>query len=264
MPGTRFPGADSLGERGHWDAATRQVVLDRVHNVPPYRHFGPHAQRTIQALCERVLPQDARPPERRIPLAPWIDERCASAGTTGFEFDDMPLLTEAWDQGLAGIDETARARHGRAFADLDDQAQTDVLHAIRLGAPEGATWQVLPARRWWVNVAVRQITAVYYAHPEAWDEIGFGGPAYPRGYAALNHGGRESWESREAGADRRRDLERLRQIQAVRLRAEASGSNAGRAGQAPLGADPDAPRDEPGDGTGGSLGTPHQLKGAQR
>jgi hypothetical protein len=29
---------------------------------------------------------------------------------------------------------------------------------------------------------------VCYAHPYAWDEIGFGGPAYPRGYGALNFG----------------------------------------------------------------------------
>jgi hypothetical protein len=46
--------------------------------------------------------------------------------------------------------------------------------------------------------AVRQIAGVYYSHPYAWDEIGFGGPAYPRGYFALNHGEPEPWEVREA------------------------------------------------------------------
>ena len=39
----------------------------------------------------------------------------------------------------------------------------------------------------------------YYAHPYAWDEIGFGGPAYPRGYFALNNGAPEPWEPRESG-----------------------------------------------------------------
>ena len=33
----------------------------------------------------------------------------------------------------------------------------------------------------------------------AWDEIGFGGPAYPRGYLALNHGAPDPWEPREVG-----------------------------------------------------------------
>jgi hypothetical protein len=44
---------------------------------------------------------------------------------------------------------------------------------------------------------LRQITGVYYAHPYAWDEIGFGGPAYPRGYFALNNGAPEPWEAKE-------------------------------------------------------------------
>jgi len=38
---------------------------------------------------------------------------------------------------------------------------------------------------------------VYYAHPWAWDEIGFGGPAYPRGYMRLENGLPEPWETDE-------------------------------------------------------------------
>jgi hypothetical protein len=32
---------------------------------------------------------------------------------------------------------------------------------------------------------MRMILAAFYAHPWAWNEIGFGGPAYPRGYMRL-------------------------------------------------------------------------------
>jgi hypothetical protein len=38
---------------------------------------------------------------------------------------------------------------------------------------------------------------VYYAHPWAWDEIGYGGPAYPRGYMRLENGQPEPWEGNE-------------------------------------------------------------------
>ena len=37
----------------------------------------------------------------------------------------------------------------------------------------------------------------YYAHPWAWDEIGFGGPAYPRAYTRLERGEPEPWEVEE-------------------------------------------------------------------
>ena len=34
----------------------------------------------------------------------------------------------------------------------------------------------------------RAILSAFYSHPWAWNEIGFGGPAYPRGYARLGRG----------------------------------------------------------------------------
>jgi len=37
----------------------------------------------------------------------------------------------------------------------------------------------------------------YYSHPCAWDEIGFGDPAYPRAYTCLERGEPEPWEVEE-------------------------------------------------------------------
>jgi len=59
----------------------------------------------------------------------------------------------------------------------------------------------MSAVHFWVHILNDAIEA-YYAHPYAWDEIGFGGPAYPRGYFALNHGAPEPWEPRERGGER--------------------------------------------------------------
>jgi gluconate 2-dehydrogenase subunit 3-like protein len=196
-PKERYPGADILAQRGHWDPATRRVVLDRVRNVPAFHYFDTAARATLEALCARVIPQDHRPPGRRVPIAPWIDQRCAQHIISGFRFDNMPPDEVAWEWGLRGLDETAHALHGRTFVDLDAAEQDAVLQAIRAGNPPGAVWQQLPAQRWWVYVVLRQISGIYYAHPYAWDEIGFGGPAYPRGYFALNNGAPEPWEPRE-------------------------------------------------------------------
>ncbi len=202
----RYPRSDILSQRGHWDAATRRVVMDRVHNVPDFTYFSADERRTLEALCARVVPQDHHPEGQRVPIAAWIDERCTAGETTeGFRYDDMPAQPDAWRRGLAGLDQTARALHGKPFADLDGDRQDGVLRTIRRGDPPGEAWQSLPARRWWVALALRQITGIYYAHPVAWDEIGYGGPAYPRGYAALNHGAREWWEAKEDEEARRLD-----------------------------------------------------------
>jgi hypothetical protein len=193
----RYPDADVLAQRGHWDAATRHVVLDRVHNTPEFHFFDSHQRATLEALCALVMPQDHRPMDRRIPLAPWIDARCAGNHSDGFRLDDMPANPDAWRLGLQGLDETSQHLFETHFVSLDPVRQRKVLDSIREGNPEGTAWQRMSAKRWWIFVALRQITAVYYAHPFAWDEIGFGGPAYPRGYFALNHGYPEPWEARE-------------------------------------------------------------------
>jgi hypothetical protein len=199
----RYPDADILSQRGHWDEATRSVVLDRVHNIPPFRVFNEHQRETLEALCARVIPQDWKQADRRVAIAPWIDQHCHQRFVEGFRFDDMPPTETAWEWGLEGLDQTAEALFGSGFADLDGGRQDEVLQAVRRGDPPGDVWQRMPARRWWVYVALRQITAVYYAHPYAWDEIGFGGPAYPRGYTALNRGAPEWWEAREVPDDGR-------------------------------------------------------------
>jgi hypothetical protein len=50
---------------------------------------------------------------------------------------------------------------------------------------------------------MRGVLDAFYSHPWAWNEIGFGGPAYPRGYSRfgsphLQAAEREAWEGREA------------------------------------------------------------------
>jgi hypothetical protein len=197
----RYPTAEVLAQRGHWDDATRQVIMDRVHNVPNFEYFDEHRRATLQALCELVIPQGHRHSNKRVPIAPWIDQRCKERIVSGFRFDNMPPDEVAWDLGLDGLDQTAYSLFGALFVQLDGGRQDQVLRRINAGDPPGETWQAIPSRRWWIYVALRQICGIYYSHPYAWDEIGFGGPAYPRGYFALNNGAPEPWEAREVRSD---------------------------------------------------------------
>ena len=57
-------------------------------------------------------------------------------------------------------------------------------------------WQRMPMHRYW-GLVVQDCVEMYYAHPWAWDEIGFGGPAYPRAYMRLERGEPEPWEVEE-------------------------------------------------------------------
>ena len=43
----------------------------------------------------------------------------------------------------------------------------------------------------------RDIVIAYYSHPVAWNEIGWGGPASPRGYVRMDYDERDPWEAAE-------------------------------------------------------------------
>ena len=63
-----------------------------------------------------------------------------------------------------------------------------------------AVWNGMPAKRVF-GLWMRYACTAFYAHPVAWNEIGFGGPAYPRGYKNIGIGRRERWEVAEHGAE---------------------------------------------------------------
>ncbi len=185
----RYPGYDVLGQAPTWDPVTRGVVLRRLGPPPPVRFFTPAEEAVARSLLDRLLAQDDDP---RVPVFEHVDARLAEDQTDGWHYDDLPPDPDAWRASLAALDAEADARHGRRFARLTTGQQKDLLEAVRTGD----RWHGLPAKRVW-NLWMRYALTAFYAHPFAWNEIGFGGPAYPRGYKNIDLGGLEPWEARE-------------------------------------------------------------------
>jgi hypothetical protein len=188
----RFPGYDVLAQAPTWDPVTTGVVLRRLGPPPPRRFFTVDEEATARRLLDRLLGQDHEP---RIPLFELIDARLAEGETDGWRYADMPDDGAAWKRSLAALDDDAATATGRRFHQLSGEAQDELLEAVRTGDD----WHGLPAPRVW-NLWMRYGCAAFYSHPWAWNEIGFGGPAYPRGYKALGLDHRENWERPEVDA----------------------------------------------------------------
>ncbi len=152
----------------------------------------------MKAVCDRILPQDDREESHKIPIVNVIDERLYSGRLDGYRFASMPPDHEAHRLGLLGITEVSRHMFQRQFVDLSPLEQEAVLKTIHDGDPPAGyeIWQKMPVHRFWL-LLVQDVVGAYYAHPYAWDEIGFGGPAYPRGYMRLENGEPEPWEVKE-------------------------------------------------------------------
>lgn len=190
----RFPGFHPLTEEQHWDEATRDVVRRR-REPPAPRFFTPAEQRTAAALLDRLMGQPPGPSGEQMPLMEMIDDRLAQDLTDGWAYDTMPDDRQAWRASLAALDTEASARAGCSFDALGEQAQCDLIETVRTWPSEH--WHGLPPAPLW-SLWTRYAATAFYSHPAAWAEIGFDGPAYPRGYRNLGIDRREGIEVPDA------------------------------------------------------------------
>jgi len=109
-------------------------------------------------------------------------------------YADMPGDREAWRLVARGLDETARERGTASYRDADTETQLAICGAFAATRLSGGTWDQLSVAHAFA-VVMRAVLAAFYSHPWAWNEIGFGGPAYPRGYMRTGIGRKEPWES---------------------------------------------------------------------
>jgi hypothetical protein len=180
----RYPDYDVLAGARHWDPATRAAVLARVERVPHRRFFEAGEFTCLCAFCDVVLAQDAEP---RIPVMSFVDAKLHDRCLDGFQHAGMPDDRDTWRAVAAGLDQSARARGATSFAAASGAVRHDLVRAFADGELHDGVWAELPAATAW-SVVMRAVLSAFYAHPWAWNEIGFGGPAYPRGYMRLGEG----------------------------------------------------------------------------
>lgn len=190
--GSRFPGFDVLSQSEHWDPVTTGVVLSRLGMPPDMRFFTPAEEAVATALFDRLLALDN---DTRVPVVAMVDARLAEGQTDGWRYDDMPEDGQAWRASLAGLDEDAMSTGGTAFAVSAPEIQDQVIGNVQdTGQGE---WHDMNAEHVW-SLWTRYACTAFYAHPHAWNEMGFPGPAYPRGYKNPGVDSREPFEVRDA------------------------------------------------------------------
>jgi hypothetical protein len=174
-------------------------VLARVHAVPPVRFFGPREAATAGALCDTLTAQREEP---RIPVLNFVDEKLHQGDGDGYRHFDMPDDPDVWRIVLRGLDDEAQRRlDAPTFAALVASEQEAIVEDFSRGRLFGGAWATLNVKRAF-EIVLRYALQAFYSHPWAWNEIGFGGPAYPRGYSRfgsphLQAAEREPWEGKE-------------------------------------------------------------------
>jgi Gluconate 2-dehydrogenase subunit 3 len=209
-----YAGYSTMAQKKNWEEATRKIVTERIEKTPSIRFFSQEEATLLGAVIDRVMPQDDRTEGRSIPILPVLDERLYKNSLNGFRYEDMPPDQEAYQLAIKAIEEMAQKRFGQSFVDLAVHRQELILKSLHDGKPDPdhSIWQRMPVHRFWAMLMEDCVTA-YYSHPWAWDEIGFGGPAYPRGYMRLENGLPEPWEKDEQRYDWNAPVDALSQLE---------------------------------------------------
>src|ERR1700759_3576672 len=155
----RYPDFDVLDNVDAWDDVTAGVVLGRLARPGELSFFTPAEEAIARPLLDLLLAQDDEP---RVPV-------------------------------LALIDDARVAHSGRTFAELVTDEQAALIQAVQDRVRDQEPWHGWPAEHVW-SLWTRYACTAFYSHPWAWNEIGFPGPAYPRGYVNPGINSRERWE----------------------------------------------------------------------
>jgi len=206
----RYPGYDVLAKRNtpSWNEQTRRVIGARMAIHPDeHKFFSDEEWLTVKAICRRIVPQ---PADRAhpAPVAAMLDAKLASGQGDGYRDARLPHQGDAWRRGVSGFDGEALARESAKFHELEPAKQDDILNAVHEGETQSNAWGDMPPKLFFKKRLLHDVVAAYYAHPAAWNEIGFGGPASPRGYVRLQPDRRDSWEAMEARPGREEEARR--------------------------------------------------------
>ena len=199
--GDKYPGYDVLSKWSgpSWNEKTREVIRRRLAIAPEPRFFTAVEFETVNAIAARIVPQPTtRPP---IPVVALVDRKLDEGVMDGYRVPGMPRDAEAWRTGLRALEAEAQSAYQTRFAALSGERQDTLLHRAEAGELNAPEWGTLSSKDFFKKRLARDIVLAYYAHPTAWSEIGFGGPASPRGYVRLDFNERDPWEAAEADSD---------------------------------------------------------------
>lgn len=196
----RYPGYDVLAKRHSpsWNDQTRAVIDERLAIDPAAHRFLTDDEWTVLlAVCARIVPQ---PPDRvvPVPIAALIDAKLFEDRRDGYRDARLPSIREAWQRALAALDAQSREQYGARFHELQPLIQDDLLREVQEGKGSRSAWGDFPQQIFFTKRLLHDIVTSYYAHPTSWNEIGFGGPAAPRGYVRMNFDKRDPWEAAES------------------------------------------------------------------
>jgi gluconate 2-dehydrogenase gamma chain len=121
----------------------------------PWRFLTAAEARTLEAVCDRIIPADQDPGAAWAGVVNYIDVQLAG---------HYHRQRKAYREGIAGVDESSRAQFSKDFVALSPEEQDRVLKALESGKVAGEIWKKRSSGQFFAMV-VRHTTEGFYGDP---------------------------------------------------------------------------------------------------
>ncbi len=152
------------------------------------RRFTGDLELVLRTVLDTLLPGVPT----TIDLTAFVDAHTGQPLGRGDRRAGLPAEPDLFHSGL-------RALLDAGFVNLDVDAQRDLVGRMRRGEADDQLG--VPAKDFIDRLLDKALTG-YLAHPDTWERIGFGGPAYPEGYAWIGPAEAVARRRKQPGWDR--------------------------------------------------------------
>ena len=130
-------------------------LMSCVGKNTPWRCLSADDARTLEAICERIIPADHDPGAAWAGVVTFVDRQLVGP---------YRRLLKTYRLGLAGTNGTSLARFGKPFVALSPQQQDSVLQSMEKGQARGECWKQVSGKSFF-DLVVSHTMQGFYGDP---------------------------------------------------------------------------------------------------
>jgi gluconate 2-dehydrogenase gamma chain len=130
-------------------------IISCIGTSNPWRHLSEDEARTLEVICDRIIPADQDPGARWAGVVNFIDKQLLGP---------YRKLQKTYHLGLTATNETSQAMFGKRMAALTGDQADEVLHKIEKGQAPGDTWKQVSPKEF-MSMVVAHTMQGFYGDP---------------------------------------------------------------------------------------------------
>ena len=191
---TRYPSFNVMDEREEWDAHTQAIVTNRLMEPQTCTELGQVELQLLRQICSTLV--DDKRDDVISHILAHVDQSLKGTTGEGERKSGLPQLKKLILDGIQYISVDILPVTEISASPNHEEDLCELLQQVSEGKAAISKWSSELQREWFVKLLSLTVEA-YCSHPQVWSEMGYAGPAYPRGYVRGDIGRLDPWEANE-------------------------------------------------------------------